>query len=189
MKYASDFRSIARDALKGRWGIAVLAGLIATLLGAVSSGGPEVTLNMGDTGTSLNLEFANQQIFSTADGWMPKMNAFLIGGAMYIILVAIVMAMVFFVLGSVISLGYSRFNLDLVDRRKDPELGTLFGYFTHWKNAAMAQLLQTLYVVLWSLLFIIPGIIAGYSYAMTSFILAENPEMDAGEAIGRSKVP
>ena len=124
MKYASDFRSIARDALKGRWGIAVLAGLIATLLGAVSSGGPEVTLNMGDTGTSLNLEFANQQIFSTADGWMPKLNAFLIGGAMYIILVAIVMAVVFFVLGSVISLGYSRFNLDLVDRRKDPELGT-----------------------------------------------------------------
>ena len=88
MKYASDFRSIARDALKGRWGIAVLAGLIAALLGAVSSGGPEVTLNMGDTGTSLNLEFANQQIFSTADGWMPKMNAFLVGGAMYIILVA-----------------------------------------------------------------------------------------------------
>ena len=31
MKYASDFRSIARDALKGRWGIAVLAGLIAGL--------------------------------------------------------------------------------------------------------------------------------------------------------------
>ena len=187
MKYASDFRSIARDALKGRWGIAVLAGLIATLLGAVSSGGPEVTLNMGDTGTSLNLEFANQQIFSTADGWMPKLNAFLVGGAMYIILVAIVMAVVFFVLGSVISLGYSRFNLDLIDRQKDPELGTLFGYFTHWKNAAMAQLLQTLYVVLWSLLFIIPGIIASYSYAMTSFILAENPEMDANEAIGRSK--
>ena len=51
----------------------------------------------------------------------------------------------------------------------------------------MAQLLQTLYVVLWSLLFIIPGIIASYSYAMTSFILAENPEMDANEAIGRSK--
>ena len=136
MKNASDFRSIARDALKGRWGIAVLAGLIATLLGAVSSGGPEVTLNMGDTGTSLNLEFANQQIFSTADGWMPKMNAFLIGGAMYIIIIAIVMAVVLFVLGSVISLGYSRFNLDLIDRQKDPELGTLFGYFTHWKNAA-----------------------------------------------------
>ena len=33
MKYASDFRSIARDGLKGRWGIAVIAGLLASLLG------------------------------------------------------------------------------------------------------------------------------------------------------------
>ena len=29
MKYAADFRSIARNALKGKWGIAVVAGLIA----------------------------------------------------------------------------------------------------------------------------------------------------------------
>ena len=37
------------------------------------------------------------------------------------------------------------------------------------------------------MLFIIPGIIANYSYAMTGFILAEYPEMTAGEAIERSK--
>ena len=36
MKYAADFRSIARTALKGKWGIAVVAGLIASLLGAIA---------------------------------------------------------------------------------------------------------------------------------------------------------
>ena len=29
MKYTADFRSIARNTLKGKWGIAVVAGLIA----------------------------------------------------------------------------------------------------------------------------------------------------------------
>ena len=37
------------------------------------------------------------------------------------------------------------------------------------------------------MLFIIPGIIASYSYAMTDYILAENPELTAKEAIERSK--
>ncbi|MBE5818363.1 MAG: hypothetical protein E7312_04830, partial [Clostridiales bacterium] len=34
MKYASDFRKSARDALRGRWGIAVVAGLIMNVVGA-----------------------------------------------------------------------------------------------------------------------------------------------------------
>lgn len=37
MKYAADFRASAREALRGRWGIAVLAGLLATILGGVVS--------------------------------------------------------------------------------------------------------------------------------------------------------
>ena len=37
------------------------------------------------------------------------------------------------------------------------------------------------------IVFIIPGIIAAYSYAMTGYILAEHPELTAGEAIDRSK--
>ena len=175
MKYASDFRTIARDALKGRWGIAVIAGLIASLLGAIASNGPEVKFNYSDNGASLNLMVANQQVFSSSEGLLPELNAFIIGGAVSMMIAALVMAVVFFVLGSVITLGYSRFNLDLVDRRKSPEIGTLFGFFPYWKNAAVARLLETVYVFLWSLLLIIPGIMASYSYAMTSYILTEHP--------------
>ena len=97
------------------------------------------------------------------------------------------MAVVYFILGSVVGVGYSRFNLDLVDRQKEPEIGILFGYFKFWKTTAAASFLQGLYVFLWSLLFIIPGIVAGYSYAMTDYILAEHPELTAGEAIEQSK--
>ena len=44
-----------------------------------------------------------------------------------------------------------------------------------------------MYIILWSLLFIIPGLAAAYSYSMTRYILAENPYMSADEAIARSK--
>lgn len=40
---------------------------------------------------------------------------------------------------------------------------------------------------LWTLLLIIPGIMASYSYAMTGYILAEHPELTASEAIAQSK--
>ena len=48
MKYAADFRSIARNALKGKWGIAVVAGLIASLLGAIGSSGPKLNVELND---------------------------------------------------------------------------------------------------------------------------------------------
>lgn len=187
MKYASDFRSISRNALKGKWGIAVIAGLLASLLGTISSSGPEVKFNYSDNGANVNLMFANQEIYSSSGGWLPELNAFIVGGAIYIMIAALLMAAVFFVLGSVISLGYSRFNLDLVDRRKEPDIGTLFGFFPHWKNAAIAKLLETVYVFLWSLLFIIPGIIASYSYAMIPYIQAEHPELAPSDVLARSK--
>ena len=186
MKYAADFRRIAREALSGKWMIAVLVGLVAMLLGGASSGGPEVKLNIDASGANASFEFAGQTIFSTGGGLNSEIGAFLVGSAIYITIAAIVMAVVYFVLGSIISVGYARFNLDLVDRG-EPGFETLFGYFSYWKTTAIARLLQSVYILLWSLLFIIPGIIATYSYAMTEFILAENPDLTASEAIARSK--
>ncbi len=187
MKYAADFRSIARNALTGRWTMAVIAGLIASLLGAVASNGPELKFHFENGGASVGLEFAGQQIYTTGAGWNEQLTGFIISGATFVIIAALAMAAVYFVLGSVVGVGYSRFNLDLVDRQKEPEIGTLFGYFKQWKTIAAASLLQGLYIFLWSLLLVIPGIIAGYSYAMTKYILAEHPELTASEAIGRSK--
>ena len=160
MKYASDFRTIARDALRGRWGIAVIAGLIASLLGGIASNGPEVTLNFRENGAGVDLSFADQQIYTSSGGWLPELNALIVSWAVYIVLAAIVMAVVFFVLGSIIEAGYARFNLELVDRQKEPKLGALFGFFSHWKTAAMTNFLKGLYIFLWTLLLIIPGIIA-----------------------------
>lgn len=187
MKYAADFRRIARNVLSGRWAVAVIAGLIASLLGAAGSNGPELKFDISNNGANIGLEFAGQQIFTSGDGWNGQLIGFLNRGAGIMVLAALMMAVIYFVLGSVIEIGYARFNLDLADRSKEPEIGTLFGCFAHWKTTAAAKLLRVIYVFLWSLLFIIPGIIAGYSYAMTGYILAEHPELTASEAIAQSK--
>lgn len=185
MKFAADFRRIAREALRGRWGIAVIAGLIASLLGAIGSGGPELNIELNDGNFRAGLSVAGQNIIST-DGISEHWGIFA-GAVMYILGFAIVMGIILFILGSIIEVGYCKFNLDLIDRRKEAEIGTMFGYFCFWQTTAVSRLLQTVYVFLWSLLFIIPGIMASYSYAMTGYILAENPHLTASEAIERSK--
>ena len=49
------------------------------------------------------------------------------------------------------------------------------------------KFLQGLYIVLWSLLLVIPGIVKIYSYAMTPYIMAEHPSLTANEAITESR--
>jgi len=186
MKYAADFRATAREALRGRWVIAVFAGLIASLLGGIGNNGPEFKLNIDASGVQANFEIAGQTIYSIGGSPDSDVALFLLGSAVYVALTAIAMAIVFLILGSIVEIGYARFNLDLVDSH-EPAFGTLFAYFSYWKTAVVARLLQILYVLLWSLLLIIPGIIASYSYAMTGYILAENPNLTASEAIARSK--
>ena len=99
---------------------------------------------------------------------------------------ALIMGAVYFILGSIIKVGYAKFNLNLADRIEG-SFENLFAYFSFWKTTVAARFLQSIYVLLWSLLFIIPGIIASYSYAMTEYILADHPELSASEAISRSK--
>ena len=70
MKYAADFRSIARNALTGKWAVAVIAGLLASLLGAIGTNGPEIELEMGDNGANIVVQFAGQDIYTSAGGWM-----------------------------------------------------------------------------------------------------------------------
>lgn len=56
----------------------------------------------------------------------------------------------------------------------------------YWQYISTA-ILRQVYIMLWTLLFIIPGIIKQYSYAVVPYILSDNPEMSANEAIQKSR--
>ena len=83
--------------------------------------------------------------------------------------------------------GYAAFCLELAKSKK-AKLGALFsgifrGFFKKWG----ASLLMGLYLFLWSLLFIIPGIVKSYAYSMTYYIMQEKPKMGINEAITESR--
>ena len=61
------------------------------------------------------------------------------------------------------------------------------GFDHGYKNNVKIMLWRDVYTFLWSLLFIIPGIIKSYEYKMIPYLLAENPEMTKEEAFAESK--
>jgi len=120
MKYAADFRQEARAALQGKWPLAILVGLVAAILGGATSGGPEFKINFTGGSLNANIQYAGQTIYSWGDGITPGLRAVLVGGAIYLILAAIVLGVLYFILGSVIEVGYARFNLNLTAGEKIP---------------------------------------------------------------------
>ena len=68
-----------------------------------------------------------------------------------------------------------------------PRFSQLFGGFNYFGKAFLSTFLMGLFIMLWCLLFVVPGIIKTYSYAMTFFIIAEDPSVGSVEAITRSR--
>lgn len=112
---------------------------------------------------------------------------FLGAAGAFLLNMALVFSIARLFIGSIVGIGYARFNLDLVDNVTEARFATLFSYMRFWKVAIITRIVRTLYIVLWTLLFIIPGIIASYNYALTDYILAENPELTTKEALELSK--
>ncbi|HZK26820.1 MAG TPA: DUF975 family protein [Thermoclostridium sp.] len=71
-------------------------------------------------------------------------------------------------------------------REGDTQLESMFCGFNMFGKTLAVYWLTQLYVFLWSLLFIIPGIVASYRYSQAMYILYDNPEISASEAIRRS---
>ena len=68
------------------------------------------------------------------------------------------------------------------------ELENLFdGFKLSFGPSVLLYLLQNIFIALWSLLFIIPGIVKSLSYSMAFFILRDNPGIEATDAITRSR--
>ncbi len=205
MLYAADFRTRARDALYGNWGKAVGVGLVAALLGAATTaaGSGGGSSGSGNTGTTpgvemgivenepymgiMGLNLSNIDSIADLNGIIP--TEYQVGFMVLLSVlsfIGIAFTILHFTIGGAITLGYAKFNLSLVDH-KPTSFAQLFSEFHRFGAGFFMQLLRSIYTVLWSLLFVIPGIYAAYGYAMTPYVLLENPEMTANEAITKSK--
>ena len=74
-----------------------------------------------------------------------------------------------------------------VIRTKTMKFESLFDCTKNFGNVFIAGLLQMVFLLLWTLLFWIPGIVKSYSYAMTYYIQIDNPNLTGNDAITESR--
>lgn len=84
-------------------------------------------------------------------------------------------------------LGNSFMYLELVKGNKKYFKNLFFG-FNNIRISILVNFRITLFVLLWSILFLIPGMIKGLGYCMSYFIISENPTLTAKEAMKRSSL-
>lgn len=88
---------------------------------------------------------------------------------------------------NVIEVGGCQFFME--NSYSKPGPGLLFSGFNggHYSSIVLTQFLRGLFTFLWTLLFVIPGIVKSYEYYMIPYLLAENPAMEREEAFRISK--
>ena len=92
------------------------------------------------------------------------------------------------ILGGPMGVGLAMFTLKLARNQEDARLEQIFdGFKEQFATRLGAYLLMVLYVFLWTLLLIIPGIIAAIAYSQVLYILAEDNEIGAEAALKKSK--
>lgn len=168
----SDYRRVARENLNGNWPVSIGVAAIACILGGLIAGSsfiPEFSFRIEGQDISSLQDLLN--LFSVKD-----ISAFGLGSAL---------GLAQFIIGGVIELGFAVYLLKQ-HNKANFELRDLFSQFDRFGQGFAQKFLRGLYVALWSLLFVIPGLVKSYAYAMTPFIMAENPDMSANDAIAAS---
>lgn len=161
----SNIRARARENLRDHWGVSIAAAFVAAIFGALVAG----------SGFRLNID---EEI-------LHQLPAAIIRTLAVVTSISTGLSLLHLILGGVVQLGYTRFLLAQHDGG-EYEIRDLFSQFERFTVGFLQLFLRNLFVALWSLLLIVPGIIKSYSYAMTPFILADHPELTAKEAIRRS---
>lgn len=157
MKTNQDYKNAALAALKGHWAPAVLCSVIYMIIAVISS---------------IVMEFVNPETASSG----------------VLVTVCLSMMCLSFVVLMPLQVGYYNTHKELLINGDDALTGNMFRIsFGRWGRNIWGMLLMGIFIFLWSLLLIIPGIIKSFAYALTPFILADYPELSANEAINLSQ--
>ena len=174
---SSNLRALGRNALAGKWQSAIIAVIVYTLCVQL----PPAILNtlfgvdMGEL-YSMNMGYSyNVGVdgYSTVYNSMPAYSPL---SGIYSLLVT-----------GAMDLGLTLFFLAMF-RRQIVGIGDVFLGFERYGKALGLFLFQGLFIVLWSLLFIVPGIIAAIRYSQAFFILADDPNKGIRQCMDESKM-
>jgi len=160
MKTNQEYKNAALDRLRGNWAPAVLATLVYVLISFLIAGTMQVPALSPDWSDSVGMLFG------------------FAGGGMLLQLLVILPLVVG--LTNALRLMYERRDYNVTGNMKDIAL-------SNYGHKVWGMFLYSLKITLWSFLFLIPGIVMTFAYAMTPYILEEHPEISAWDASARSR--
>ena len=156
-------KQLAKGRMSGRMGNAIIAGLLALILGGLGSvNAPKWDYKLN---TDINFDFL----------LLP-----------FIIFAGLTAIVYFILVGNVIHIGARGWFLRYW-RGEYPPVGELFSGFRAYSSFVTTGLLRDIYLFLWFLLLIIPGIVMSYAYSMADYIVYEYPHIPAGRVLELSK--
>ena len=180
MRNRKSLKANGKAAFRANYWPSVVAALI---LAAIFGGGFATVGNSASDATAEQTAAIEQEL----EGIPPEVVLTILLAVLGVILLAsVVTALVSAFLINPLRVGCVRFftvNSDAPARLS--ELG--YGYKSNYLNSVLTLLLKDIFIGLWSLLFLIPGLVKSYSYRLTPYILAENPSLSSTEAITLSR--
>lgn len=200
-----ELKERAKEALKRNYWKIVLVSLIGMLIGGglgssgISGGGSDIRDMASDNVKEHFTEHENDDVdWEGAEAVLDDIQMDIrpqdIAAAAFTVIVVLIVAAIVLAIGialdvlllNPVQVGINRFMVkSLDDTARIAEVGYTFDH--NYKNGVKVMFFKDLYVVLWSLLFIVPGIYKAYQYRMVPYILGENPDMTYQEVLQRSK--
>ena len=130
-----------------------------------------------------------ENLYSSIQGASTGASVAAIVGSVVVLTMIVFMiaglAISIFLFNPLIAGGYRFFNRSLVMNTKINEFA--FAFKRSYLNVVKIMFLRQLYIFLWSLLFIIPGIVKAYEYYLVPYIVGDDPDISASEAFRMSK--
>lgn len=200
-----ELKERAKEALKRNYWKIVLVSLIGMLIGGglgssgISGGGSDIRDMASDNVEEHFTEYENDDVdWEGAEAVLDDIQMDIrpqdIVAVAFTVIVVLIVAAIVLAIGialdvlllNPVQVGINRFMVkSLDDTARIAEVGYTFDH--NYKNGVKVMFFKDLYVVLWSLLFIVPGIYKAYQYRMVPYILGENPDMTYQEVLQRSK--
>lgn len=177
MKTNTQYKNEALAALKGNWAPAVLVTVVFLAIATLCIGPAEMPMLTGSFDSEAVAAMAAAgdlagvlDAYSTLSSWSSLSSLLRI-----------------FVY-NVLSVGFAVAFLLLLRNGDDRLTSNMFEVsFRQYWHKVWGMFLMYLFIALWTLLFILPGIVKAFSYALTPYILEENPDLSANEAIDHSR--
>lgn len=190
------FKNKARRILQGKWQTALLvtffAGIVMTLAQVAQTVSlREVQSVMNSLSAALNSMPEGITTQSTQYHEVMQLYRRLFESILSIpqstLIGLILLNLLALLVSPMLIVGCNQYFIRLLDGKEMPVHKALVCRFGIWHRVLWLYLIIFVKIFLWSLLFLIPGIIAAIRYSMAPYYLAEHPEMTAREALSKSK--